>query len=80
MPSDTNEQPTGTPRPDPEVVSDGMAEILRRKTPQERLAIVAGLWRLARRLVSASVRAMHPAWGETEIQREVARRMSHGAV
>jgi hypothetical protein len=79
MSSDTNEQPT-PPRPDPEVVCDRMALILRRKTPQERLAIVAGLWRLARRLVTASVRSMHPDWGEAEIRREVARRMSHGAV
>ncbi len=68
------------PRPDPEVVDDRMAEILRRKTPQERLAIMAGLWRLARRLVTASVRMMHPEWEEAEIRREVARRMSHGAV
>ena len=69
-----------TPRPDPEVVCDRMTEILRRKTPQERLAIVAGLWRFARRLVTASVRMMHPEWEEAEIRREVARRMSHGAV
>ena len=79
MSPDTNEPPADVPRPDPEVVCGRMAEILRRKTPQERLAIMAGLWRLARSLISASVRSMYPEWGEAEIKREVARRMSRGA-
>ena len=65
---------------DPEVVSDEMAEILRRKTPTERLAITHGMWRFAQVLVRGGVKNQHPEFTEAEIERAVARRMSCGAV
>ncbi len=34
-----------------EVIDDAMAEVLRRKTPAERLAIGFGLWRSAQKLL-----------------------------
>jgi hypothetical protein len=63
-----------------EVVDDQMADILRQKTGAERLAIVDGLFRLAQELVTGAVRAAHPTWDRLQISREVARRVSHGAV
>jgi len=63
-----------------EVVDDRVAEILRKKSAAERLAIVDGLWRLAREMIRANIAREHPEWSEEEIQRQVARRMSHGAV
>ena len=67
------------PRPDPEVVCDAVAAILRKKTEAERLAIAFGLWRFARRLVASAVRKDHPEWHEAEVKREVIRRFSGGA-
>jgi hypothetical protein len=63
-----------------EMVDDAMAAILRKKTEAERLAIIFGLWKLARDLVRADVRSQHPEWGDLEVDRAVARRLSHGAV
>lgn len=63
-----------------EILDDRMAEILRRKTPAERLEMAFAMWRFAQELVRDSVRASHPDWSEAKIRRETARRMSHGAV
>lgn len=70
----------GLPPPEPECVSDAMAEVLRRKTPAERLAIVDALWRSTRSMIEHSLRAAHPDWDDAMVRREVARRLSHGAV
>ena len=63
-----------------EVLDDDMAEILRSKTPAERLAITHGMWRFARQLVIGGIRWQHPDWNQPQIDREAARRLSHGAV
>jgi hypothetical protein len=63
-----------------EVLDDAMAEVLRRKEPWERLAIGFGLWRDARKMLDHHLRTRHPDWTDEQISREVARRMSHGAV
>jgi hypothetical protein len=63
-----------------EVMDDAMADVLRAKSPAERLAIANGMWRSARRMIEAILRAEQPDWSDDEIRREVARRMSHGAV
>ena len=63
-----------------EVVDDQMAEIYRSKSPMERLAIAHGMWRSARRMIDNVVRDQHPDWTDDQIQRDVARRISHGAV
>jgi hypothetical protein len=62
-----------------EIVDERVAEILRKKTPAERLAIADGLWRFAREMIHAIIAREHPDWSEDEIRRQVARRMSHGA-
>lgn len=63
-----------------EVMDETMAEVLRRKTPAERLAIGFGLWRSARTLLRGQLSSLHPEWDVQRLDREVARRLSHGAV
>jgi hypothetical protein len=63
-----------------EVVDDAMAEVLRQKTPEERLAIAHGMWRHARDIIRAMLRQEHSEWTEEQVQKETARRLSHGEV
>jgi len=63
-----------------EMMDDVMAEVYRAKSPAERLAISNGMWRSARMIIDAVLRTEHPDWSEEAIAREIARRMSHGAV
>ena len=63
-----------------EILDDAMADILRRKTPAERLAIADGMWIFARDMLHATLLREHPDWTEDELNRMVARRLSHGAV
>lgn len=63
-----------------EIIDDATAAVLRAKSPAERLAIANGMWRSARRIIEAVLRAEQPDWTDEQIRREVARRISHGAV
>lgn len=63
-----------------EVVDEMMASVLRDKTEAQRLAIANGLWVYARDLLRSILRQEHPDWTDEQIQRETARRLSHGAV
>lgn len=63
-----------------ESVDETMAEIYRRKTPAQRLQIAFGLWRSTNVLLSNLLRSLHPEWDEKRLQREVARRISHGTI
>jgi hypothetical protein len=63
-----------------EVVDDEMAAVLRTKTGAERLAIASAMYTSARRMLLSHLAAEHPDWSEEEVQREAARRLSHGAV
>ncbi|HZC81904.1 MAG TPA: hypothetical protein VE222_09355 [Nitrospiraceae bacterium] len=62
-----------------EVVEDRMAEVLRTKTPAQRLAIGFALRRSAERLLRAHLASAHPDWDSQRVVREVAGRLSHGA-
>ena len=62
-------------RCDPALIS-----IFRRQTPAQKLALLDAMWRSARTLVAAGVRAQHPDWSGASLAQEVAARMSHGAV
>ena len=63
-----------------EIIDDQMAEVLRAKTPTERLAVAHGMWRHASGLMRRVVKAEHPEWSEEQIRKQVAQRMSHGAI
>jgi len=63
-----------------EVVDEEMAAVLRAKTPAERLEIANGMWRFARQMILGVLAQEHPDWDESRVQREAARRLSHGAV
>ncbi|MDX1963709.1 MAG: hypothetical protein SFX18_11185 [Pirellulales bacterium] len=54
-------------------------QILKEKTPAERLALGFGMWRSARNLVRAAIRHEHPDWSEDQVHAEAAHRLSHGA-
>ncbi|HZD39496.1 MAG TPA: hypothetical protein VE131_02165, partial [Terriglobales bacterium] len=59
-----------------EVLDDEMAEVLRRKTPAERIAIGFGLWRSARKILRAQLASLHPEWDARRLEHEIARRLS----
>jgi len=63
-----------------ESVDETMAEIYQKKTPAQRLQIAFGLWRSTRLMLVNILRSLHPDWDENRLQREAARRISHGAI
>ena len=63
-----------------EVVDDAMAEVLRHKTPAERIRIGFDLWISARNMLMTHLKKTHPEWDNSKLSQEVARRLSHGAV
>jgi hypothetical protein len=63
-----------------EVVDDLVAEILKRKTPAERLGIGFEMWLSARRMLLAHLRHIHPEWSLQEVEQEVSRRFLHGTL
>ena len=63
-----------------EVVDERMAEVLRGKSPAERLAMGWSMWSYARDMIASVLRQEHPDWDAKRLQQEVARRLSHGAV
>ena len=62
-----------------EIIDDVMIDILKQKSPFERLLIAFGLWRSAKYQLFNYIRSFHPDWDEERIYEEVARRISHGA-
>jgi hypothetical protein len=62
-----------------EVIDREFAAVLAAKSPAERFGMVVEAHRMARMLAESGVRLLHPAWTDSEIQSEVARRMMHGA-
>ena len=65
--------------PDPEVVDDRIAAILRGKSGAEKLRMVAGGWPLLRAMHASQVRRSHPDWSEVLVQAETSRRMARGS-
>ena len=61
-----------------EVVDDRMAEVLREKTPAERVAMMSSAHHTVRLLIEASVRRRQPRWDAARVAVEVARRISRG--
>ncbi|MGR3310929.1 MAG: hypothetical protein ACUZ77_09155 [Candidatus Brocadiales bacterium] len=63
-----------------EVLDDIMAEIFKKKTPTERLQIAFGMWHSARVQLVCYLRSLHPQWNEKQIEKTVAKRLSHGTI
>jgi hypothetical protein len=63
-----------------EVIDDAMAEVFRRKTPSERIQIGFNIWLSAQKMLLAHLKLIHPDWSINQVQAEVARRLSHGAL
>lgn len=63
-----------------EVVEDAMAEVMRHKTPAERIRIGFNLWISARNMLMTHLKKTHPEWDAKRLIREVARRLTHGTV
>jgi len=63
-----------------EVVDDIMTEVLRQKTPAERIRIGFNLWISTRDMLMSYLRKSHPEWDIERIRKEVVRRLSHGAI
>jgi hypothetical protein len=63
-----------------ECVDDQMAAVFRAMTPGERLAVADQLWHFAHDSIKFIVGNEHPDWSGEQVTKEVARRMSHGAV
>lgn len=61
-----------------EVLDEPMAAVLRAKSPAERSAMIGAAHRTAKGLMAAGVRVLHPEWDETQVRREVLRRLLHG--
>jgi hypothetical protein len=62
-----------------EMIDEPMARVLAAKTGAQRLAIAAGMFRAARRMIESHLRAEHPEWDAQQLRAEVARRLAHGA-
>lgn len=63
-----------------EVIDEQMAEVLRRKTDVERLRSVDAFWNSARTILRSSIRHDYPEWNDEQVNREIAHRISNGAV
>jgi hypothetical protein len=61
-----------------EVVDEAVAEVLRRKTPAERVAMLFACNRTMRLRIEGHLRTRHPDWDDRQIAGEVARRMLLG--
>ncbi len=75
-----SEQPVNTRPPVIEVMDDAMADILREMTEVERLRIAGRMWQSARTMLRGAIRTEHPDWDDNQVSREIAKRISHGAV
>ena len=62
-----------------EILDDAVVEVLRRKTPTERVAMIFAANRTMRLRLEGHFRTCHPDWDNQTVMQEIARRMSRGA-
>jgi hypothetical protein len=63
-------------RPCVELLDEAIVEILRRKTPVERVAMIFEANRTMRLRLEGHLRSRHPDWDDQTVMQEIARRMS----
>jgi hypothetical protein len=61
-----------------EVLDPAIVEILKQKTPAERLAMVFAANRTMRLRLEGHLKTYHPDWSDKQIQAEIAKRMLSG--
>ena len=61
-----------------EVVDDKVAEILKKKTGQERLKMVWDSWVYFNERLRTYLKSNHPEWTDEELRKEFIRRMNYG--
>ncbi|MCI0493344.1 MAG: hypothetical protein L0Z07_10460 [Planctomycetes bacterium] len=61
-----------------EVVDDRLADVLSKKTPAERVEMIAAANRTARLLAAAGIRYQHPDWNKAQVHAEIIRRVCGG--
>lgn len=59
------------------MVDDVTAEILRRMTPMDRLAIANGMFERARNMLRLNLAREHPDWDEFQLREAVLRRIQY---
>lgn len=62
-----------------EVVEPEIAEILRGKTPAQRIETASAAHRTARLLAEAGIAHQHPDWSTAQIDAELKRKLAGGA-
>jgi hypothetical protein len=70
---------TKSKRPCVELLDEAIAEVLRRKTATERVAMIFAANRTMRLRLEGHLRSCHPDWDDQTVMQEIARRMSRGA-
>ena len=63
-----------------EVLDEQVAEVLRRKTPAERVSMIFACNRTMRLLIEGRLRTDHSDWDGARVSAEVAGRMTRGTV
>ncbi len=77
MPATNRVAPQNRPRA--ELLDEAVAEVLRRKTPTERVAMVFAADRTMRLRLEGRLCSRRPEWDQQTGMQEIARRMCRGA-
>jgi hypothetical protein len=66
--------------PPEDFLDDITLEILKKKTPAERVLMAGKMWTSARVILRGAISTEHPDWTADQVNREIAKRMSGGLV
>ena len=61
-----------------EIIDNDLLEVLRDKSPAERIQMIGAANRTARVLAAAGIRYQHPEWPDNQVDAEVLRRVCGG--
>lgn len=66
--------------PPEDFLDDVTLEILKKKTPAERILMAGRMWKSARVILRGAITTEHPDWTVDQVNREIAKRISGGLV
>jgi hypothetical protein len=61
------------------LIEERHLEIIRNKTPAEKMEMVNNMWHTARKLISMDILSRQPDISNEELNRQIAGRMLHGS-